>query len=243
MQGDAIDDFTYVPSAARRFRTMSSISANRLSSCLRRILPARVSVAALDVEDVDISALPDDLILDNAGAKRQRQYAAGRLAAWQAIEACGHAPVYPAKGNDREPLWPQGLVGSISHTDYFALAAATGASTAASLGIDLEALHDLRPGLPEKILTSSELSLLRSTGSYTDESVLKLFSFKECVYKAVYPVFGRYVGFREVEITPADDGLRARCADSAHPAAGLVNRLRGDALVDGDYVIAGCWMT
>lgn len=243
MEDDANDNLTYSCTAARRPRGVNSISADRLSACLQQILPTRVGVAAIDVDEVAKATIPSELVLQGVGAKRQREFAAGRFAARRAIGACGHTPVYPARGDDRQPLWPQGMVGSISHTDHYALAAATAASTAASLGIDLEQIRELRPGLPEKVLTSGELNLLRSAGRCTDAGVLKLFAFKESVYKAMYPVFGRYIGFREVEISPADDGLRAACVDSAHPVAGLVARLRGDALLDGNHVVAGCWIT
>jgi 4'-phosphopantetheinyl transferase EntD len=221
---------------------MKPTSAAHLASALRQILPERISVAAIGMDDIDMTAVPSELILDGAAVKRQRQFVAGRLAARQAIEACGHESAYPARGEDRQPLWPEGLVGSISHTDRYALAAAASANSTMSVGVDLEALRHMESALRQKLLTESETSRLQAEGRYDDENVLTLFSLKESGYKAVYPYFGRYIGLREVEISPTEEGVRFKCIDPDHPAAGLVARLRGDALRDGDHVVAGCWI-
>lgn len=221
---------------------MISASTAHIAACLRRILPPSISVAVLDIDELAMDSVPAELVLPGAAAKRQQQFAAGRLAARQAIEASGHAPAFPARGDDRQPLWPEGLVGSISHTDRYALAAAAGSDSIPSVGIDIEALREMGTGLRQKLLTENETSRLEQAGRYDDAHVLQLFSYKECVYKAVYPLFGRYIGFGEVEISATDDGLRAACTDPAHPAAGLVARLRGDALLDNDHIITGCWM-
>ena len=47
--------------------------------------------------------------------QRRREFFAGRLAAHRAMEALGHLPEPVPMGQDRAPVWPQGLVGSISH--------------------------------------------------------------------------------------------------------------------------------
>ncbi len=221
---------------------MNPSSVAHLATALRQILPQRISVAAIDMDDVDMSAVFRDLVLDGAAVRRQQQFAAGRIAAWQAIEASGHAPAYPARGDDREPLWPDGVVGSISHTDRYALAAAASSMETMSVGVDLEALRELHSGLRRKLLTEGEISRLQSAGCYDDEQVLKFFSLKESAYKAVFPFFRQFLDFREVEITQAENGVRYKCLNSAHPAAGLVAQLRGDALVDSNHVVAGCWI-
>jgi 4'-phosphopantetheinyl transferase EntD len=51
--------------------------------------------------------------------KRWREFAAGRSCARKALAASGHAPVAVLQGAGREPVWPQGIVGSITHCSTY----------------------------------------------------------------------------------------------------------------------------
>ena len=69
--------------------------------------------------------------------KRQREFAAGRsctavlLNRWNITEEVGVA-------QDRSPIWPDGFVGSISHSDRWVWAAVAKSEDRPAIGIDTE---------------------------------------------------------------------------------------------------------
>jgi len=134
---------------------------------------------------------------------RQAEFAAGRAAARQALRAVGLVPFAIPMRADRAPVWPAGIVGSITHHDGQCLAVATRRRIAAGLGLDLEPLDPLAPDLAFEITTAAERTWL--SGQPEDlRGVLArvVFSAKEASYKALYPQTGEVVGFDAMEIRP-----------------------------------------
>ena len=147
-------------------------------------------------------------------ARRRRAYdhRAGRLAASRALLALtGHAP---GIGRDASgaPLWPQGVVGAISHSDGRAVALVGHTAHHAGLGIDLESIAP-RDAIAGLILRPDEMAVL---GQPPDAFGLTLaFSAKESLFKALYPRVGRIFGFDAAALLSVDMGtgrLRLRQA-------------------------------
>src|SRR5450830_253804 len=100
-----------------------------------------------------------------AGAVPARiaEFAAGRHCAHQALQAFGVAADVPLlRGPRREPLWPAGLVGSITHTAGYCAAVVAPASACAGLGIDAEHCGQVGTELWPLLFDASELALLRA---------------------------------------------------------------------------------
>lgn len=130
-----------------------------------------------------------------AVSKRQHEFFATRHLARLALDELGiaHAPIL--NHPDRSPRWPDGVLGSLSHTDTWCGVALTReASGVRGLGIDLERLGCVSPEVEERISTRREL--VRSDAT---RASLR-FSAKEAFYKAIFPLVRRFVGFQEVEI-------------------------------------------
>jgi enterobactin synthetase component D len=174
---------------------------------------------------------------------RRRTWAGGRAAMRQALARLGRgldAATDAVSGigtDDRgAPVMPPGVVGSITHKED--LAAALVASTmteGARVGVDLE-MDVVRPlDIARRVLTAGELEEIASldAGERAREVLLR-FSAKEAVYKALDPYVRRYVGFLEVEVSPAEDGgavVRARLRDGEGPFAIEVRWRRFDGVV------------
>lgn len=135
------------------------------------------------------------------------EFRRGRLAAGRALWRAGcrlDAPLLP--GPDRAPCWPAGWLGTITHTDGLALAAACPCSTAAGIGLDLERLDGpVEAGMYGLVCTPAER---RRLGADPAE-LLRLFSAKEAAYKAVSPRAGSRPDFTDVELTPTPGGFTA----------------------------------
>ena len=93
------------------------------------------------------------------------------------------------------PMWPKGLVGSISHSRE--LAAATILRDAVGVGIDIECQRRLKVDAVRRVATKEEYSRYSVV---PDFDWTLLFSAKESVFKAFSPLARRYIGFQEVEL-------------------------------------------
>lgn len=150
-------------------------------------------------------ALPAHLA--SATRKRKAEFRAGRYCAMRALEAMGARPTVPPIGRDRAPVWPDGIVGSISHSAGYAIAVAADRQSYLGLGIDLEGIvpaNDV-PGLLPHVASQEEMERLSATFGPAAAFTL-LFSGKEAIYKAIYPLVRRFVGFHEMSFIELGQG-------------------------------------
>ncbi|MGW2492451.1 4'-phosphopantetheinyl transferase family protein [Streptomyces sp. NPDC001606] len=135
--------------------------------------------------------------------KRRREFAAVRGCAREAMEKLG-VPAQPVLSGERgAPRWPDGLIGSMTHCDGYCAAALVRATDLASLGIDAEPHGPLPDGVgPSVFLRAESERLARLAGRrpavHWDRI---LFSAKESVYKAWYPLTHQWLDFSEADIT------------------------------------------
>jgi enterobactin synthetase component D len=167
-------------------------------------LPQQVVLAeaAVDAFDGKATSWPDlPATLANASTKRRREFLAGRHCASQALQQAGCAtPGMLDIGADRLPCWPDGWLGCISHTAHLAVAIAAESSTCMALGIDVEKWMDKQVAhdVQHQIVTPDELALLRDRP--LQEAMTLLFSAKETLYKALYPLTRRFRDFNAARV-------------------------------------------
>lgn len=164
-----------------------------------------------------------------AVGKRRREFLTGRACAHEALSALGAAPAPLLAGPDRLPVWPQGFIGSITHTDRACAAAAgrTGGDLR-SIGIDLEPAEDLPTDLWETVCRPEERAWLDSAPSAGRGLLARaIFSAKECAFKAQFPLTRAMLEFEEiaVEIDLARGAFRASFLSGA-PQASATGRVR-----------------
>ncbi|HTA97761.1 MAG TPA: 4'-phosphopantetheinyl transferase superfamily protein [Solirubrobacteraceae bacterium] len=170
---------------------------------IEEILPGQV--AAVEARDDSAEELlfgEEQALLEGAIDKRRREFATGRMCARSALRQLGHPASAILPGSRGEPLWPEGVVGSITHCDGYRAAAVARSSEILTVGIDAEPHAQLPDGVLEQIARAEELAVLRRLCS--EEPRLHwdrlLFSAKESVYKACYPLSRRWLGFEQVSI-------------------------------------------
>ena len=128
------------------------------------------------------------------------QFRAGRIAARHALEQIGMiGPVL--RGSRREPLFPDGSVGSITHSAEYSIAAAASCSAYLGIGIDLE-LRDrqLTHDISEVVCHKRERSWCEEKSDEKTLRSLMIFSSKEALFKAVYQLYGSFFGFQEAHL-------------------------------------------
>ncbi len=138
----------------------------------------------------------------------------GLSGARAALEKLGLPPAPILTGPSREPLWPDGIVGSITHCAGLSAAAVARSGDIAGLGIDAERTA-VSADLEALILTPGERRLLPRDEEARRVLRSVLFSIKECVFKCIFPATKTYVEFREVNVAlSGPDGFSAEISAS-----------------------------
>jgi 4'-phosphopantetheinyl transferase EntD len=170
---------------------------------LAPLLPAAVAFHELR-GSVEVPLTPEDAEALGPAAveRRRREFAGGRACARTALGQLGIAPVSIGRGKDREPIWPDGVVGSITHCEGYRAAAVARRSLVRSVGIDAEPAEALPERILERIARVEEVPEVLAARELSGLAYDRLlFSAKESVYKAWYPLTGRWLGFEDARVS------------------------------------------
>ena len=146
--------------------------------------------------------------LSGSEPRRQGNFFYGRWAARAALREGGVPCVAVCSGLPREPLWPARTVGSITHIDCPAAAAAS-SSSYRCIGLDVERLTvgDQQQALRGLVVDRGELRLLESSSvDRLDLCVTIAFSAKESFFKAAYPTVGRFFDISAAQVVSLNPG-------------------------------------
>ena len=212
-----------------------------------RLFDPLIRTAEMDPGTADDTLLPgEQAAIIHAVEKRRREFIAGRTCARRAMAALGEHPAPILQDEDRAPIWPQGLVGCITHTDtWCAVAVARAADGFQSLGLDIESAAPIKPELLRIICLPEERAYLDSQPAAERGLLGKLiFSAKECAYKCQYPLSRTFLDFHAMRVYPdlAGGGFVAVFQRDAGPFASG-DELRGRLLVDQGYIMTAMTLT
>lgn len=177
---------------------------------IEAILPEGVH-AAEDFGGVHGGALfpEEEAFIAAAAPKRRDEFGAVRGCARRALARLGHAPVAVLPGPGGAPVWPEGVVGSMTHCAGYRAAVVADRSHLSSIGIDAEPDEPLPDDVLRIIARPKEIERFRAAESVRSVNGDRLlFSAKESVYKAWYPLTQRWLDFDDVTVTPAPHARR-----------------------------------
>ncbi len=219
---------------------------------IETLFPPEVVTLSATPEIWSGALLPEEeaCLSPRAVEKRRREFTAGRVCARAALERLGIRGVPLRAGPDRAPVWPPGVVGSLSHCPDYCGVAVARRGAIAGLGFDAERLRPLGDRVVALICSEGERAHLASLPGLTPALwAMVVFCAKESAYKCQHPLTGMALGFKDVEILldpragsfaatilggHAPDGNRARPA---------LRELRGRFARDGEHVFAGLTLT
>jgi 4'-phosphopantetheinyl transferase EntD len=139
--------------------------------------------------------------VQKAVRKRQEEFAAGRLCARLLLSEFGIHNFPMEVGAHRQPLWPETLVGSITHTTGFCAAVAASKKNLRSVGIDTEITGSVKTELWRGICTPTETAWLRALPKPEQLAAATLiFSAKEAFYKCQFALTQEFLGFQDVSV-------------------------------------------
>ncbi len=141
-------------------------------------------------------------LIARAVESRRCEFVTTRRCAREALGRLGVAPLAIRPGERREPRWPSGVVGSMTHCAGYRAAAVARTGVVAGLGIDAEPHQPLPAGLEPSVMVDVEPTMLtRLVATHPGIHWNRmLFSAKEAVYKAWFPLTRRWLGFEDVRL-------------------------------------------
>lgn len=223
------------------------IDSNELDpavSLFHELFPPGVLTAYDGTNRIPPAPLPEEQwLVARAVPKRSLEFARGRACAHEALGGLGIHGLPILSGARREPLWPTGVVGTISHTDGMCAAAVALASGYEGVGIDLEPERPLSARIARTVCTRSELGEAERALAFEPLLIARLlFCAKESVYKCQYPSTSRFLTFDDVQIRlEACGGFSVQACRIAFendwPA-----RLRGRWRCGAGFFVAAAWL-
>jgi 4'-phosphopantetheinyl transferase EntD len=176
---------------------------------IERILPDPVVAVDTREELLEVELFPEEqAAIANSVEKRRREFVTARACARNALQRLGLPPRPILNGPRGEPSWPTGVVGSITHCSGYRACALARASAIATIGIDAETNAPLPDGVLAQIARVEErpqlADLRRSMSSVHWDRLL--FSAKESVYKAWFPLAERWLGFEDAIVRVEKEG-------------------------------------
>lgn len=204
--------------------------ADAAREALARLLPTGVAVRTAPLRSVATGALEG---WDGAPrSPRQREFEIGRRLATEALASLGCGETTVPAGVRGMPIWPDGYTGSISHTRDLCAVAVGPRGRVRSLGIDIERVADVDPGLARLILRDDEDPGAAPLAWY--------FSAKEAVFKCQYPVTREDAEFTDARIVWGAGGSFAVEVDQ--PKFAPAGRVRGRAVPRDRLIVSAAWL-
>ncbi len=236
----------------------------QLSADLNSLFSADVRAAELyGCGDPALLLPAEAALLGRAVPKRAREFAAGRVCARRALAEFGITDFAIERAADRQPLWPAGMVGSITHTTGFCAAVVAARDTTAGIGLDTEVAGGgplggtppedeprggpagVLPHLWPSICSAQEIDWLESLPMPVRiRAATLIFSAKEAFYKCQYPLTLERLGFHDARVElggwGGDTGTftiaaTRRIAFAASASLPIVGRYR----FHGEFVTSG----
>ncbi|GIF20362.1 4'-phosphopantetheinyl transferase [Paractinoplanes tereljensis] len=188
------------------------------------LLPSGVAWSERFDDEVAEALYPsEEQVIAKAVPKRRREFTTGRWCARQALHQLGVPPAPILPGERGAPGWPQGIAGSITHCEGYRAAVVAHLDAYASVGVDAEPNEPLPPGVLDAISLPEERAQL---SAFAWDRLL--FSAKESIYKAWFPLARRWLDFTEARVELREDGTFSAKLLVDGPVSGFEGRWLAD---------------
>ncbi len=183
---------------------MNDHNPAELSADVRSLFPATVVAAELREPGDAALLLPAEAhFLGRAVPQRVQEFAAGRLCARRALAEFGITDFALRVAGDRQPIWPDWLTGSITHTAGFCAAVVGERRLFLGLGLDCEAIGQVTAEIWPRLFGREESNWINSLAApERAAAAAMIFTAKEACYKSQYPAVGDRLDFLDVRIEP-----------------------------------------
>lgn len=213
-----------------------------LEMAARSLVPAGVGVAVTSpkVEGDPLWPAEQDAI-KSARQTRIQEFTAGRTAGRKALLAIGRAPSAIPMGDDRAPVWPRAVVGSISHDMRACIAIVGERERFRGLGVDIEPAQPLEGEIFAEVCRPEELAWLRQLPfEKRGLAARRFFSVKEAIYKAQYSISRELFDFHALSVVFDRQGRFDARLMQAVNGFGQGQMFAGVSSLVGEHLLSVC---
>lgn len=163
-----------------------------IADAWKSILPEDVLISCGEIaNNLPSLSLSEQMSIGKVSSFRLQEFAFGRMHARKALEQMGiFNSEIPKNKQTGAPMWPESVVGSITHslngTKSHVAAIVAKASQFSCLGIDTEWINNFHPNIWSQFLTPQEVSMIQNASVIErNADVCKLWALKEAAIKAL----------------------------------------------------------
>ena len=186
----------------------------------------------------------EEALIVKAVDKRKREFRAGRNCAHDLMNSAGIQCDALLKGKQREPNWPAGWVGSISHTQGLCVVAIANQNRFRSIGLDVEQATPLGDDVRNMICSAPEQDRLSRLAFTAGQEIASkpmdkvIFSAKESIHKTYFPLNYHTLDFldAQVDIDVGSCSFEATILNPEPSSNVVIRTLRGKYCIDQSYV-------
>lgn len=166
----------------------------------------------------------EEALIQKAVTKRKREFRAGRHCAHSLLKEAGVQCDALLKGRQREPAWPNGWVGSISHSNGLCVVAIAPETLYSGIGLDVEQATPLGEDIVDLICSPAEQDQLTRQALLSGQEFAStplskvIFSAKESVHKVYFPLNYHTLDFLDARVE-LDAGKGSFIAEILKPEA------------------------
>lgn len=206
------------------------------------ILPTNAKYCVANHEMWSTPLLPEEEQLSlRMKTNRKQEFQAGRACARILLTDMGYINFPLLRGDYNEPIWPDTIVGSITHADGLCVVTIAKNTDFIGIGIDIEKFIDLESSILQSICTDHEIKYLSSVSEPKLVSVF--FSIKESIFKCVNPILHRWIDFTEIHTTinPETNQFTCRHVNNDEDMD-IFSKISGKWSVIDEYVYTSAWI-
>jgi enterobactin synthetase component D len=139
-----------------------------------------------------------------ACTKRKNEFYSGRWCAIQCLIQKNKSNFAIQMGEDRSPIWPEGIIGSISHSNRLAAALLDESAYCLAIGLDIQPTSAQTLAQDLKNIILHPLEITRFEFQYNARLFDLIFSAKESLFKALYPSCCIFFDHQDAEVFKID---------------------------------------
>jgi 4'-phosphopantetheinyl transferase EntD len=161
-----------------------------------------------DFKGIEVLYPAEMALVEGSASKRKTDFSTGRFCARKALEQLGIDQTEILTDPGKQPIWPEGIVGSISHSSMLTGAIVGKSRNIVSVGLDIENIGGVELNMWDILFLESERQFLNSLNE-EERNIYPtlLFSLKESFYKFQYPLTRQFLEFNEVEFNMKDEQI------------------------------------
>lgn len=151
---------------------------------------SEVQIGLKKIEDLtSFLTVPETKEASHFSRRRKFEFSTGRYLARELIGRLNIEAKDIMRDDSGCPIWPEGVLGSITHKNRLCIVAVTTSKKYKALGVDLEEIEHLDQGVWKVFTSQNEITHLRQLGLDEPTAINTIFAIKESLYKCAYNLF------------------------------------------------------